>query len=114
MLRTETVTLLRRIKVGRDVLGNDVYEEVPEDVSGVLVSDGAQTDLTDPNRLEGVEIAYTLDFRRSWLGVHPESLTGCAVIVRGKPCEVVRCSGDNRALAPTPWGLRCEVKRTDG
>lgn len=110
LIQSETVTVIRTEKV-LDELGEPMEAEaVAESVTGVVVAPGATADL-NASRPEGVTVAYTLCFPKTYAG----ELKGCAVEVRGERFRVV---GDpqryTEANTPGTWNLTVEVTRTDG
>ena len=112
LIRGEAVTVIRRA-VMRDELGEPTEVEGAssiEEVANVLVAPGATSDL-DSSRPEGVTVSLTLCFPKSYAG----DLKGCAVVVRGKPYEVVgdpiRYVEEN---TPGDWNLTVEARRVDG
>lgn len=110
LIQSETVTVIRTEKV-LDELGEPMEAEaVAESVTGVVVAPGATADL-DASRPEGVTVAYTLCFPKTYAG----ELKGCAVEVRGERFRVV---GDpqryTEANTPGSWNCTVEVTRTDG
>lgn len=109
LIPTEAVTVLRP-SVERDDLGEITEgEPVREDVRCV-VCPGATSDM-DATRPEGVTVAYTLHFPKTYAG----SLRGCSVEVRGTRYDVV---GDpqrtTEAATPGPFDMAVEVTRADG
>ena len=110
LIQGEPVTVVRRTS-GRDELGEPIEPvEEREDVQNVVVAPGSTSDL-DASRPEGVKVAYSLCFPKTYSG----SLRGCSVEVRGEEYAVV---GDPKRYMPenTPgdWNLTCEVGRADG
>lgn len=111
LIQGETVTVIRTEKV-LDELGEpmEAGADVMETVADVVVAPGATADL-DASRPEGVTVAYTLGFPKTYAG----ELKGCAVEVRGERFRVV---GDpqryTEANTPGPWNCTVEVTRTDG
>ncbi|WP_200799684.1 hypothetical protein [Olsenella urininfantis] len=110
LIKGETVTVVTD-GVTYDELGEPTYGEATrEEVSNVVVAPGATADL-DASRPEGVTVAYTLCFPKTFTG----ELKGRSVEVRGEALQVV---GDPQrytdANTPTPWNLTVEVTRTDG
>lgn len=110
LIQGEAVTVIRTGRV-LDELGEPTYgEDAREEVGNVVVAPGATADL-DASRPEGVTVAYTLCFPKTYAG----ELKGCAVEVRGERFRVV---GDPRryteANTPGAWNLTVEVTRTDG
>ena len=97
LIQGEAVTVIRTGRV-LDELGEPTYGE------------DAREDL-DASRPEGVTVAYTLCFPKTYAG----ELKGCAVEVRGERFRVV---GDpqryTEANTPGTWNLTVEVTRTDG
>lgn len=109
LIPTETVTVLRP-SVGRDDLGEITEGEPTREKVRCVVCPGATSDM-DATRPEGVTVAYTLHFPKTYAG----SLRGCSVEVRGTRYDVV---GDPQrttdAATPGPWNLTVEVTRADG
>lgn len=110
LIQGEAVTVIRRETV-RDELGEPVeVVETREELADVVVAPGATEDL-DESRPEGVSVAFTLCFPKTY----DESLRGCSVVVRGTEYDVV---GDpqhyTEGNTPGPWNLTVEVGRVDG
>ena len=110
LIQGEAVTVIRTGRV-LDELGEPTYgEDAREEVESVVVAPGATADL-DASRPEGVTVAYTLHFPKTYAG----SLRGCSVEVRGTRYDVV---GDpqrtTEAATPGPWNMAVEVARADG
>ena len=109
LIPTEAVTVLRP-SVERDDLGEPTRGEPTREEVRCVVCPGATSDM-DATRLEGVTVAYTLHFPKTYAG----SLRGCSVEVRGARYDVV---GDPQrttdAATPGPWNLAVEVTRADG
>lgn len=55
-----TVTLINRAEVGKDPIGEPIYEEVPIEVENVLVSPTNSDDIVNNFELYGKMAAYTL------------------------------------------------------
>lgn len=109
LIPTETVTVLRP-SVERDDLGEITEGEPTREEVRCVVCPGATSNM-DATRPEGVAVAYTLHFPKTYAG----SLRGCSVEVRGARYDVV---GDPQrttdAGTPGPWNLAVEVTRADG
>lgn len=109
-IRTEEITVSRRERIGADDLNADVFEWRDEDPVRVIVVPGATADL-DASRPEGVKVAYTLHFPKTFSG----SLRGCRIQVRGEWFRVV---GDPKPYmannCPTDWCMPVEVEVFDG
>lgn len=109
LIPTEAVTVIRHT-VERDDLGEPTLGEPTREEVRCVVCPGATSDM-DAMRPEGVTVAYTLHFPKTYAG----SLRGCSVEVRGTRYDVV---GDPQrttdAATPGPWNLPVEVTRSDG
>lgn len=96
-----------------DRFGNVVYTYTDSTVDNVLVSPGATADL-DASRPEGVTVAYTLHFPKSF----SDSLEGCSVTLPAPWTGTYRVIGDPRqyidANTPTAWHMPVEVERAHG
>ena len=118
MIRGVTVSVELRQRGARDALGNEVeaYAE-PVDVPNVLVQPGPTADL-DASRPEGVAVAFTLHFPKTWEG----DLRGARVSLPapwewGNPYRVagVPMRYDPQNCPPlVPWNMAVEVEATDG
>lgn len=82
----ETVVVSTRTRTGVDPGGDEVWETTSESVDDVLVAPGSQSNAVDNVRPDGVEVALTLYFPRSYAGV---GLRGATVTVRGKDYRVI-------------------------
>lgn len=109
LIPTEAVTVLRPTVV-RDDLGEPVFGEPTREDVDCVVCPGATADM-DATRPEGVTVAYTLHFPKTYAG----GLRGCSVEVRGTRYDVV---GDPQrttdAATPGPFNMAAEVTRADG
>lgn len=109
LIPTEAVTVIRPT-AGRDDLGEPVETGTSREAVRCVVCPGATSDM-DATRPEGVAVAYTLHFPKTYSG----SLRGCSVEVRGETYDVV---GDpqrtTEAATPGPFNLTVEVTRADG
>ena len=110
LLPNTSVTVIRRQEVGTDPFNAPIYENVSEDVAGVLITPGATSDL-DASRPEGVRVAYTIHFPKSYA----KTLKGCLVQYLG---DTYRIIGDPQHYmadgTPGPWDMPAEVERVDG
>lgn len=109
LIPTEVVTVVRPT-VERDDLGESTLGEPTREAVRCVVCPGATSDM-DATRPEGVTVAYTLHFPKTYAG----SLRGCSVEVRGEAYDVV---GDPQrttdAATPGPFDMAVEVTRADG
>ena len=112
-MRGATVTVVTRTSGPADRFGNATYTEATEDVADVLVSPGA-TDELDASRPEGVHVAYTLHFPKTFTG----SLEGCDVILPAPWAGRYRVIGGPGPYVdentPTRWHMPVEVEAARG
>ena len=108
LIPTEAVTVIRPT-VERDDLGEPVETGTSREAVRCVVCPGATSDM-DATRPEGLTVAYTLHFPKTY----SESLRGCSVEVRGETYDVV---GDpqrtTEAATPGPFNLTVEVTHAD-
>ena len=111
MLLGTTVIVETKTQSGKDSHGNPVYDIAVETVGNVLAAVGPTSSIGDSNRPEGVSVAYTLYFPKSYGG----SLEKARVWVYGDWFDVI---GDPRPwLDPEPpgdWNRTVEVTSTHG
>ena len=112
-MRGETVKVVRYPPTGEtDPGGSPVTKVDIESVGNVLVSPGAMSNATDSLRPDGVTVAFTCLFPRSY---EFRSLRGAVVRIDGHEYKVI---GDPRPLGggmkPTAWNLTVEVTDTKG
>lgn len=109
LIPTEAVAVIRPT-VERDDLGEPTLGEPTREEVRCVVCPGATSDM-DATRQEGVTVAYTLHFPKTYSG----SLRGCSVEVRGTRYDVV---GDPQrttdAATPGPFDMPVEVTSSDG
>ena len=114
MVSGTTVTVELRRHVARDSFGNDVVAyEPPVDVDDVLVQPGSNDDL-DSSRPEGVKVALTLHFPKTWTG----RMRGARVTLGGRWEGTYSVIGDPvpymESNCPTRWNMPVEVEAVDG
>ena len=111
MIRGEIVEVIDRVKVGTDEFNAPIYELQKTTVDNVLVIPGPPQDISDGNRPDGVIVAFTLHFPKTYLG----DLEGRDVLVRGKPFSVIgspqRYTEGN---TPGAWNMQAEVEAVYG
>lgn len=109
LIPTEQVAVIRPT-VERDNLGEPVEAGTSREEVRCVVCPGAASGM-DATRPEGVTVAFTLHFPKTYAG----SLRGCSVEVRGARYDVV---GDpqrtTEAATPGPFDMAVEVTRADG
>lgn len=109
MIKSETVYVIKA-ETAYDDLGEPTEDGAAETAVNAIVAPGA-TEQLDASRPNGVSVAYTLHFPKTWT----ESLRGLKVRVRGEVYGVV---GDPQpytaANAPMAYNLPVEVTRADG
>ena len=110
-MKGETVTVTTRVQSGTDPGGDATYTTSTSSVDDVLVAPGSQSNAVDNIRPDGIEVALTLYFPRTFTG----TLRGAIITVRGEDYKVI---GDpipyNGGLTPTRWNLVAECERGDG
>lgn len=113
MIRGVTVTVNRPYESGTDRFNNVVYGMTGGDVDNVLVSPGS-TNLLDASRPEGVSVAYTLHFPKTFT----ETLEGCSVTLPEPWAGTYRVIGDPRPYiddnTPNQWDRPVEVEGAHG
>lgn len=114
MISGTTVTVLRPTITGTDRFNAPVYgTPTSETVDNVLIAPGATADL-DASRPEGVTVAYTLHFPKTYTA----SLEGCSVALPAPWAGTYRVVGNPRpymdANTPTPWHMPVEVEAAHG
>lgn len=96
-----------------DRFGNATYAYTSKTVDDVLVAPGATSDL-EASRPEGVTVAYTLHFPKTFTG----SLEGCIVTLPAPWAGDYRVVGDPHpyidANTPTKWHIPVEVEAAHG
>lgn len=109
MIGTEEVTVISP-NLDTDDIGEPIGSAPTEEPAMVVVQPGASKSL-DASRPDGVSVAYTLHFPKTWTA----PLRGCFVSVRGELFSVV---GDPKPYSPenTPgeFNMSVEVTRSDG
>lgn len=116
MISGRDVNVMPRLRDYRDAFGNDMERYgAPVTVKGVAVQPGPCAEL-DSTRPEGVRVALTLHFPKTWTG----SLRGAKVALTGpwegeyrvigdpKPYDGANCPPD------VPWNMPVEVEAVDG
>jgi len=118
MITGTSIQLVRPAVVGYDRLGNairsnPVPDPVPETVGNVLIVPGSTADL-EASRPEGVTVAYTLHFPKTFTG----SLEGCEVILPEPWSGTYNVIGNPTpymdANTPTKWHMPVEVEAAHG
>lgn len=109
LILDEEVAVIREA-AALDDLGEPVGSEASREAVRCVVCPGSTSDL-GAERPNGVRIAYTLHFPKTYKG----DLRGCSVEVRGERFSV---AGDpmrmSEAATPGPWNMAVEVARADG
>lgn len=110
-MKGEIVIVERRTKIGVDDLNDPIYETTSTEVSNVLVCPGSTSNVIESIRPDGVEVAYTLHFPKTFSG----SLRGCRISVRDEWYSVI---GDPKPYmlenCPTEWCMPVEVGVVNG
>ena len=114
MIKGTTVTVMRPSSTVRDRFGNDVPgEPVPETVPAVVVAPGGTADM-EAARPDGVTVAYTLHFPKTYTA----SLEGCSVALPAPWGGEYLVIGDPRPYmdenTPGRWNRPVEVEAAHG
>lgn len=118
-MKGETVTVSKRVVIGKDKLGEPIYDWDHIEVGNVLVRpihEYSSSDLADPERPDGIRIRYCLAFPKTYDG---PSLAHCKIALtdRGMSFEDaldVSGSPDIVNPCPTAWNMLVNVGRIDG
>ena len=113
MIKGVQVTVHRFTVSGTDRFGNPTKTETTETVTNVLVVPGATEDL-EASRPEGVSVAYTLHFPKTFNA----SLEDCVIELPAPWTGRYRVIGAPTpyidANTPTPWHMPVEVEVAHG
>jgi len=113
MIKGVSVTVKTPTTESVDRFGNAVYTFAESTVDNVLVSPGMTSDM-EAARPEGVTVAYTLHFPKTFSG----SLEGCLITLPDPWAGTYRVVGAPGqyidANTPTAWHMPVEVERADG
>ena len=115
MIKGVTVTVYSPVgTTGTDRFGEPIYgTPSATEVGNVLVSPGATENL-EASRPDGVKVAYTLHFPKSFTA----SLRGCSVALPAPWAGTYRVIGDPKpyidANTPTKWHMPVEVEAVYG
>lgn len=103
-----TVTLINRVEVGKDPIGESIYEEVPTEVENVLVSPSSTDDITSNFELYGKKAVYTLAIPKedanNWTDAKVRFF-GATWRTIGLPLEGIE------SLIPLDWNKKVTVER---
>ena len=113
MISGASVDVYAEVATGTDRFVNVVYTSTKTTVDNVLIVPGATADL-EASRPEGVTVAYTLHFPKSFTG----SLEGAEIELPapyGGRYSVIGVSAPYMdANTPTPWHMPVEVQAAHG
>ena len=114
MIKGRTVTVIAPNYYGTDRLGEPIKTTPTEtDVGNVLIVPGATSDL-DATRPNGVNVAFTLYFPKTFEG----DLRGCEVELSGEYAGTYRVIGEPYPYmyenTPTDWFMAVEVEACHG
>lgn len=102
------VTLINRVEVGKDPIGEPIYEEVPIEVENVLVSPTSSDDIVNNFELYGKKAVYTLAIPKgdtnNWTDAKVEFF-GETWRTFGIPLEGIE------AMIPLDWNKKVTVER---
>lgn len=113
MIKGASVVVHSPIAGVADRFGNAIETWTDSTVDDVLIVPGATADL-EASRPEGVRVAYTLHFPKSFIG----SLEGCKITLSAPYGGTYRVIGNPGAYmdenTPTPWHMAVEVEAAHG
>lgn len=103
-----TVTLINRKEVGKDPIGEPIYEDVPIEVENVLVAPTSSDDIVNNHELYGKKAVYTLaipkEDENNWTDVKVKFF-GETWRTFGIPLEGIE------AMIPLDWNKKVMVER---
>lgn len=103
-----TVKLINRVEVGKDPIGDPIYEEVPIEVENVLISPTSSDDIVNNFELYGKKAVYTLAIPKgdtnNWTDAKVEFF-GETWRTFGIPLEGIE------AMIPLDWNKKVTVER---
>lgn len=113
MIKGASVVVRSFTQTGVDRFNNPVVEATETVVDNVLIAPGTTEDL-EASRPEGVQVAYSLHFPKSFVG----SLEGCEVTLPAPWGGTYRVIGNPGAYmdanTPTQWHMPVEVEVAHG
>lgn len=113
MIKGVSVTVHSPSSTETDRFGNPIVTFADETVNDVLVSPGATQDL-EASRPDGVKVAYTLHFPKTFTG----ALEGCEITLPDPWAGRYRVVGAPGryidANTPTRWNMPVEVEAAHG
>ena len=103
-----TVTLLNRVEVGKDPIGEPIYEDKPIEVENVLVAPSSSDDIANNLELYGKKAVYTLAIPKgdtnNWVDAKVKFF-GETWRTFGLPLEGIE------HLLPLDWNKKVQVER---
>lgn len=114
MIKGRTITVLRPSATTTSRFGNEIPSAITsKQVANVLIVQGSTADL-DASRPEGVRVAFSLHFPKSYT----ESLEGCSVVLPDEYSGTYKVVGTPKPYmvenTPTSWNRVCEVEAAHG
>jgi hypothetical protein len=113
MIKGVSVDVYTPTANGTDRFGNAIYTSAKTTVDNVLVVPGATSEL-DVSRPEGVQVAYTLHFPKTFSA----SLEGCVIELPAPwtgTYSVIGCPTPYIEVnTPTPWYMPVEIEAAHG
>lgn len=108
MIKGVPVTLINRVEIGKDPIGEPIYDEVPVVVDNVLVSPTSSDDITSNFELYGKKAVYTLAIpkgdKNNWTDAKV-SFFDETWRTFGIPLEGIE------AMIPLDWNKKVQVER---
>lgn len=108
MIQGTTVTLYERVQTGVDAFNRPIFQDVPDQVEGVLVAPAAAEDIATALQLDGKHLVYELYIprgdRRAWEDRRVDFF-GQSFRIYGPVQEYI---DEN---VPGPWNKRAKVEK---
>ena len=107
-MKTTTVKLVNKTKVGEDDFGNDITTPTPVDVPGVLVGSPTQDDIVNALQLYGKKVSYVLGIPKG----DTHNWTDAEVEIWGDKYRTIGfpVTGESENI-PLRWGQNVKVER---
>ena len=107
-MKTTTVKLVNKTKVGEDDFGNDIVTKTIVDVPGVLVGSPTQDDIVNALQLYGKKVSYVLGIPKG----DSHNWTDAVVEIWGDRYRTIGfpITGESENI-PLRWGQNVKVER---
>ena len=113
MIKGVAVDVYSEVESGKDRFGNVIYTTTKTTVENVLVAPGATSDL-EAARPEGVRVAYTLHFPKTFNGTLEGAIIELPAPWTGRYSVIGEPTSYIDANTPTLWHMPVEVQAAHG